>query len=84
MVGCVRYFTLNFCEFEIFHFDFFDIQLFKFRFRFSALMLIQYYTFFFISNPIFRLSLQLLSEVPKMRLKVAMKLLTFFDDYRLK
>ena len=40
--------------------------------------------FFFISNPIFRLSLELLSEVPKMRLKIAMKLLTFFGDYRLK
>ena len=39
---------------------------------------------FFISNPIFRLSLELLLEMPKMRLKVAMKLLTFFDDYRLK
>ena len=38
----------------------------------------------FISNPIFRLSLELLSEVPKMRLKIAMKLLTFFGDYRLK
>ena len=37
----------------------------------------------FISNPIFRLSLELLSEVPKMRLKVAMKLFTFFDDYGL-
>jgi len=36
-----------------------------------------YYTFF-ISNPIFWLSLELLSEVPQMRLKVAMKLLTFF------
>ena len=42
------------------------------------------YTFFFISNPIFRLSLELLSEVPKKRLKIAMKLLTSFDDYRLK
>ena len=39
---------------------------------------------FFISNPIFRLSLELLSEVPKMRLKIAMKLRTFFGDYRLK
>ena len=39
---------------------------------------------FFISSPIFRLSLELLSEVPKMRLKIAMKLLTFFGDYRLK
>ena len=42
------------------------------------------YTFFFISNPIFRLSLELVSEVPKMRLKIAMKLLTFFGDYWLK
>ena len=41
-------------------------------------------THFFISNPIFRLSLELLSEVPKMRLKIAMKLLTFFGDFRLK
>ena len=41
-------------------------------------------THFFISNPIFGLSLELLSEVPEMRLKVAMKLLTIFDDYRLK
>ena len=40
--------------------------------------------FFFISNPIFQLSLELLSEVPRMRLKIAMKLLTFFGDYRLK
>ena len=39
---------------------------------------------FFISNPIFRLSLDLLSEAPKMRLKIAMKLLTFFGDYSLK
>ena len=39
---------------------------------------------FFYKQPIFRLSLELLSEVPKMRLKIAMKLLTFFGDYRLK
>jgi len=41
-----------------------------------------YYTFF-ISNPIFWLSLELLSEVPQMRLKVAMKLLTFFKLLRI-
>ena len=40
-------------------------------------------TFFFISNPTFQLSLELLSEVPEMRLTVAIKLVRFFDDYRL-
>ena len=41
-------------------------------------------THFFISNPTFQLRLELLSEVSEMRLTVAMKLLRFFDDYRLK
>jgi len=50
-------------------------------FRFWSISM--YYTFF-TSNLIFRLSLELLSEVPKMWLKVAMKLLTFYHDYRLK
>ena len=43
-----------------------------------------YTHFFFISNSIFQLSLELLPKVPKMSLKVAMKLLTMFADFRLK
>ena len=33
---------LNFLDFEIFHFDFLDVRLLKFRFSFSSLMIIQY------------------------------------------
>ena len=49
----------------------------------NPLVNINGYTFF-KSNLIFRLSLELLSEVPKIRLKIAMKLQTFFGDFRLK
>ena len=43
-----------------------------------------YFYYIFIINPIFGLCFEILSEVPKMRLKIAMKVLTFIGDYRLK